>query len=54
MTFDKTRSNGGAGDHPGGRLSRGVVPPGTYATGGRSPVVYVSLPALRRVRPNDG
>jgi hypothetical protein len=43
MAFDKTRSNGGAGDHPGGRLPRGVVPPGTYATGGRSPVVYVSL-----------
>jgi hypothetical protein len=25
------------------RLPRGVVPPGTYAKGGRSPVVYVLL-----------
>ena len=29
-----------------GRLPRGVVPPGTYAKGGRSPVVYVFLCAL--------
>ena len=25
------------------RLPRGIVPPGTYAKGGRSPIVYVRL-----------
>jgi hypothetical protein len=40
------------------RLPRGVVPPGTYAKGGRSPIVYVHLcPACAGyapTRPEDG